>query len=62
MYEMYKKISQGQIAGEELQSSTKYLRFSEIGRSVESFMANFLQLSNTVTNKAGGLGYAYTQF
>ena len=53
MSEIYKKISQGQIVGEELQSSTKYSRFSEIGRLVESLMANFIQLSNIITNRLG---------
>ena len=52
--EIYKKISLGQIVGEELQSSTKYSRFSEIGRLVESLMANFIQLSNIITNRTRG--------
>ena len=54
MSEIYKKISLGQIVGEELQSSTKYSRFSEIGRLVESLMANFIQLSNIITNRTRG--------
>ena len=54
MSEIYKKISLGQIVGEELQSSTKYSRFSEIGRLVESLMANLIQLSNIITNRTRG--------